>query len=1668
MYDSPYSMSAKHWVGLLFIIVVGAWSRGAHAANVITMNPDPVDAGSVRVGTPTTVFGNLTDSGVDIVDLAIDGACGFAGDFALGSMTAIPISSTATAIAVTFTPSTDALENCNVFVYTTGTMIEIGNFHVQGTGGDPMITVTPASPASFGSARVAGGSTTVTIVVKNTSGDTGTAANLVIPVGGLTLGGVSPGDYTIMTAPTLPATIAPGSSANVVVKFNPTATGTRTAELDIASNDPTTATYKEGLTGTGTAALINVTDVPFGTLLGGATGTGSIMVQNTAMMGGTNLNVTAATITQSSTWFSFTGAGGCTVGSTACSFSPTLMIASGGMAIVGVQCHPPANSNTSQTAMVTFTSDSDPGGNNVAMLSCTGNSPDITLTMPTTTPVNFGTVEVRPANTSAPVTLQFTNTGMATLNISDIELPASPDFAVTNGAFGTQTTAVAGGATASWQVVCGPTTFGTRTGTFQVTSDAQNAGTLNIGLTCVGNQAILAVTSPAFGGVNEGDTSNKTVTLTNNGNVPITNISYMFANAALGYSVTAPTFPIASLNPGTPINVTVQFAPVAGMDGGPDDLTFSGVWGTAPTAISQAAHCTGTGLKPGWDVSPATVDYGDMRWDATAPMTFTITLTGTSPTTFNEIDVASNTGTPAGEFHPPTLIKHGGTTVTLPFQLTTTSDTLVVTIPAGPATQLGPLAGTVTVRSDSTAIPTRSLQLTANAVSPELLLNPTNAIAAFGPVDIQGPPQHTNITITNNGNGPLTLGAMTETPGGSAAITFPSGLPGGQAVAAGANVTIPVTYTPTLVASDAATLNVAITGIFGMTQPVMQKIMITGSGITRAIQVGATPTFPDTFRNPGSDAPVMPLHVHNGGGATLSISTVMLSSSPVWTLVDPAPVDIPGNGDHDFMIKFAPTMAGKAPDGQLTLLDNDTGTPMVVVDLKGNGLDRAVELGPLTINLGYTGVGIPVRLSDLAPDNLLNVTSLDGTNTFQIRAISLDGDNTSVFEVEDSSGNTPADVALAPDATDSFDVVFNPTAVGDYTATATLYLDQDPTAQAQVTLEGHAVYVEANGGGGCNTGGRSGGGGALVIVGAALLARRKRRRAAGTVIAAAAACVVGHVAYADPSRNLDLTMFDPTPATTGTGFQLQAASTGSNGDIVANALVSYSSEPLVLATVQNNDNAIKNRTMLELGGAYAFLDRFEAGLRMPVYLQSGDDVDSSMMFGVPAASGAARGDLTLHGKAQLWHGPVGGAFAVAIGGALTLPTASSDEFAGVTKPTGRLLALAQLTPDVLAQRLSFAVNAGAVLRAHNDFANIDQGSGLDWGVGASYRVLDQLTASAEMFGELVPSGEINADGSKHALDTIEYLVGAHYQLERRFNLGVAVGRGLDSGLGAPAFFGAVTLAFVPMAHAPLPIGTVVREPHDSDGDGIDDSVDKCPNEPEDKDGFQDQDGCPDPDNDNDGIPDAQDKCPDKPEDKDGFQDQDGCPDPDNDGDGIPDAQDKCPNEPEDKDGFQDQDGCPDPDNDNDGVPDTKDRCPNEPETINGYQDDDGCPDKGDPLVVVSPDRMELLEQLEFSGTKIKGTSFNLLGQIGAQLRAHKEIARLRVTVHVQPTANTAHDQEITDKRAQAVRDWLVQWGIDEKRIEPRGFGGTKPLVPADSKGAAAINERVELIVLERK
>jgi OOP family OmpA-OmpF porin len=162
-----------------------------------------------------------------------------------------------------------------------------------------------------------------------------------------------------------------------------------------------------------------------------------------------------------------------------------------------------------------------------------------------------------------------------------------------------------------------------------------------------------------------------------------------------------------------------------------------------------------------------------------------------------------------------------------------------------------------------------------------------------------------------------------------------------------------------------------------------------------------------------------------------------------------------------------------------------------------------------------------------------------------------------------------------------------------------------------------------------------------------------------------------------------------------------------------------------------------------------------------------------------------------------------------------------------------------------------------------------------------------------------------------------------------------------------SFFGGVEVAFTDgVGNAPvrasLGVDFAPRD-HDQDDDGLEDEIDQCRELPEDLDGFEDDDGCPEVDDDQDQVPDAEDLCPRAAEDRDGFEDGDGCPDADDDRDGVPDALDRCPTVP--APGMPD--GCQLADPDGDGLVGGVDRCPTEAEDKDGFQDEDGCPDRDD-------------------------------------------------------------------------------------------------------------------------
>lgn len=211
------------------------------------------------------------------------------------------------------------------------------------------------------------------------------------------------------------------------------------------------------------------------------------------------------------------------------------------------------------------------------------------------------------------------------------------------------------------------------------------------------------------------------------------------------------------------------------------------------------------------------------------------------------------------------------------------------------------------------------------------------------------------------------------------------------------------------------------------------------------------------------------------------------------------------------------------------------------------------------------------------------------------------------------------------------------------------------------------------------------------------------------------------------------------------------------------------------------------------------------------------------------------------------------------------------------------------------------------------------------------------------------------------------------------------------------------------------------------------------------------------DRDHDGIPDDEDQCPDDPEDKDGFQDEDGCPDPDNDGDGVPDVQDACPMVP----GPKEFDGCPDTDKDD--IPDNVDKCPEQP----GPAENEGCPVEG-PLVEIESDRIRLNANIMFetASDRIQTQSYPLLDEVYVVLSKNPDIGPVIVEGHTDNRGSRPYNIDLSQRRSKSVLEYLVRKGIERKRMSAKGFGFDKPVAPNDTVLGRAKNRRVEFRLVQ--
>ena len=231
---------------------------------------------------------------------------------------------------------------------------------------------------------------------------------------------------------------------------------------------------------------------------------------------------------------------------------------------------------------------------------------------------------------------------------------------------------------------------------------------------------------------------------------------------------------------------------------------------------------------------------------------------------------------------------------------------------------------------------------------------------------------------------------------------------------------------------------------------------------------------------------------------------------------------------------------------------------------------------------------------------------------------------------------------------------------------------------------------------------------------------------------------------------------------------------------------------------------------------------------------------------------------------------------------------------------------------------------------------------------------------------------------------------------------------------------------------------------DTDGDGITDASDACP----DVAGPAEFNGCPDTDG--DGIADKDDACPDVA----GLKSLNGCPD--SDGDGVTDKSDKCP----DVKGPKENAGCPWPDRDGDKVLDKDDKCPD----VAGTVANNGCPEVSEEVMKRLNDYAKTI-LFDSGKSSFKAQTYPVLQAMVAILKEYPN-SNFSLEGHTDSDGTDASNQILSENRAKAVKDYLVESGIASDRLASVGFGETKPIDSNKTKAGKANNRRTEVKLIK--
>lgn len=556
------------------------------------------------------------------------------------------------------------------------------------------------------------------------------------------------------------------------------------------------------------------------------------------------------------------------------------------------------------------------------------------------------------------------------------------------------------------------------------------------------------------------------------------------------------------------------------------------------------------------------------------------------------------------------------------------------------------------------------------------------------------------------------------------------------------------------------------------------------------------------------------------------------------------------------------------------------------------------------------------------------------------------------------------------------------------------------------------------------------------------------------------------------------------------------------GHLAPNAYVlfDYANRPIRLSQGGTETALVRSHSFLRLDASLALWDRLLVSVDVPLAVQATGEDPGLAGTTFTALDSPAFGDVRVGVRGRL-VGEDGGPFQLALGGYVFAPSGVQEQYAGEGAIRGAFQAV---VGGRVGDEIGFTYSGsfGPELRGS------DSPHALVYGAAAAVLFAEDLIQvgpeiyAVTALGDNLPLSATGATTTAPAGTNAELMLSTKLRVLEGLTVGAAGGPGLGSTVGTPVFRVMGLVGWTPLPDRPRdPAGDQLVNRTDADDDGIPDDIDACPDVSGEPNADPTKDGCPPADRDADGIRDVDDACPTIeglanadltkngcPPDSDGDGEHDGidaCPDvvgvasveadkngcpADADGDGVVDAEDACPEAPGDPSDDPAQRGCP-ADPDRDGIRYAADACPFDKGEADADPKKNGCPR----FVRVSGDEILISKRIEFDtygdtvSQSVTQDSEGVLMEVAEAIKSRPDILKVEVQGHTDDSGNEEFNLDLSQRRAEAVRTWLVERAeVPAGKLVAKGYGFSRPIADNRVKTGRQKNRRVQFVIISRK